>query len=412
MSDCGAGYVLNQATRVCDVFVACTPAQFNQSGTCVDCDHPCTTCSGPGPSACLSCTLQLLENGTCVDACSASHYQNVTSCLMCPSDCKECAANADCTQCAVSGYVIQDGRCVASCASGLVPNADSLCGPPSNLNGDTSSAFSTSQILYAALLPVCVIVATVIVYLILRRIEPTAHNTIVFSVVFGLFDVITDALFVYSLFSTATVAVAVQYVALVAVVLPVTINLVSAMRILSNLAGKTAESNAWFSSYYPLAAFVAFIAAGHLGALLLLSSHLCGWAGFAAPLDKADHHRIKQLELVTLFVEDLPQLAIQIYVIQGYGVTPITIITLAASCFAVLFNLLQRFFYYLAHRNSAKFAGSTGRSDLVLDAYSKELGSMDIDAASSTTTALYPGTTSPGGTLELSTLSRKSYNGA
>jgi len=52
-------------------------------------------------------------------------------------------------------------------------------------------------------------------------------------------------------------------------------------------------------------------------------------------------HRIKQLELVTFVLEDMPQRIIQELVISAYGTMSLSAVTMSASAFAVLFNLLQ-----------------------------------------------------------------------
>jgi hypothetical protein len=108
----------------------------------------------------------------------------------------------------------------------------------------------------------------------------------------------------------------VRYVAIGTLALTCSINLVVSLQLLTNLAGKSSESNEWFSEYYPLAAAVTFLGACHVSSLLLLKSNLFGWAGFRAVFSDKELHRIKQMGLIPLFFEDLPQLAIQIYMIQ------------------------------------------------------------------------------------------------
>ena len=225
------------------------------------------------------------------------------------------------------------------------------------------------------MLPVGVALGAIVVYVVVRLVDKTARNTVVFSVVFGLFDVITDAAFVYVLFESTQYPPFLKYVALGFVALPVTVNIVAAIYIVARLAGKSHASNAWFVDYYPLAALIAFVSAGHIGAIELLSSRLCGWRGFMAPLDDKDEGLVKKLELATVFLEDLPQLAIQIYVIQGFGLTPITIVTVSASAFAVIFSLLQRSFFFLGHRSRRRLSKSAS----ALTSLNASLASVAVD---------------------------------
>ena len=225
--------------------------------------------------------------------------------------------------------------------------------------------------------PVSVVVATLIVYLILRRIHPQARNTVVFTISLGVFDVCTDAVWVFYLWTESTVPPAVQYVALAALAVPVVINVVASMVLISGLASDTPESHAWFNDYTPLATVVAFVASGNIGTLELLYSEICNWRGFKAPFSTKDRHTIKQLMIVPLTVQNLPQISIQVYVAITQGLTALLLVTLSASVLTLFFNASQRFFYILLRRNQQRFASS-------MTALSDELGKTNVVASSST----------------------------
>jgi len=315
--------------------------------------------------------------------CSPGYRRNSTSCVLCPADCKTCDDQARCTSCDAPA-LLDAGQCVDRCSEGKLADDSGAC----QLEELVDTTVETEEIIAAAVIPAVLVVVTVAVYAVCRRIEPKAHNLVIFTVAFGLFDVITDAIFVYALFQDGQVADALRYAALASVALPVLINLIASLTILARLSGKTAESNEWFSHYYPLAALVAFIAAGCLGALHLLSSNVCRWRGFQAVFDERDRHRIKQLELVTLFVEDLPQLVIQALVISSYGITPISVVTLSASAFAVVFNLLQRFFYMLSHQNRQRLQTMSSKSDLKAAYYADVINQIDPASRSRSSAAI------------------------
>jgi hypothetical protein len=313
VSACAPDYFVQAfPTRACLAPVNCTRSQYKLAGVCNACDDACGSCTGPGANACTSCYGgDVLFNAACINGCPARYFANSSVCQPCPSDCVLCTTNGWCISCVESSLVIDSGRCVASCSAGKVLSGVQC------LEADlVPVTYSTTSYIIAGLIPVAVMVVALVLYLICRRIEPTANNTVVFAVVFGLFDIVTDAIFVYSLFQNPAAGTIVRFVALGSVAFTVVLNVIVALQVLVNLASKSSESNEWFSRYYPLAAFVSFLSAGHVASLLLLRSNLLGWAGFRAVLGEDELHRIKQFELIPLFVEDLPQLAIQIYMIQ------------------------------------------------------------------------------------------------
>jgi len=384
VAECRSDYFVRAGPpRTCEPVPTCGIDAYYaaEDNACLPCDASCLTCSGPEPTNCTGCLNKLLEDGACVDACAPGYRRNGTYCVPCPGDCATCNDEERCTSCD-GALVVDDGRCVAECADGREADEDNVCQhADAQVTPSTGpEPFDVGDIISAAVIPAALVLVTVAVYVVCRRIEPRANNVVIFTVAFGLFDVITDAVFVYSLFQTSMAADALRYVALASVAVPVAINLVASLTILTRLSGKSDESNEWFSEYYPLAALVSFVAAGCLGALRLLSSNLCNWRGFQARFDERDLHRIKQLELATLVIEDLPQLAIQILVITGYGVTPLTVVTLSASVFAVLFNVLQRFFYFLGHRHKNRLQ----KRKSVAESYSLDLQNQTADTPTST----------------------------
>ena len=72
---------------------------------------------------------------------------------------------------------------------------------------------------------------------------------------------------------------------------------------------------------------------------------------------------------------DVPQLAIQELSISSCGETPLSVMTLSASTFTVLFNLLQWFFYMMSHRNRQRLISSSSKGKLI-DSCHDALGNL------------------------------------
>ena len=395
VKQCGAGFIPREGDpRLCTPIVPCTYGEYNSSNVCLPCSSSCLTCDGPTANNCTSCRDKYLEEGACVDNCSPGYWANSTRCLRCAPECVTCETLPfRCVTCSDPSKLWHNYTCVDACPAGTAASGGQCQPMAAVVDPATAMTFTTADIISAAVVPAVLMIATVAVYLMCRRIEPTAENMVIFTVSFGLFNVVTDALFVYSLFANPVIMPVLRYIALASVALPVSLNLVVSLSILARLSSKSADSNDWFGRYYPLAAFVSFVAAGCLGALLLLSSNICRWPGFMAVLDERDRHRIKKLEFISLFLEDLPQLAIQITVLAIYGVAPITVVTLIASTFAVLYNLIRRCFYVLNVRNRRKLLkqmeGDFSTADLRSDPaapshnYRDFMDTFDDDAAAS-----------------------------
>ena len=110
-STCPAGYWKNTATTTCDA-----------------CDSSCATCSGAGPSQCLSCNRKgakpYLDGSVCVAACSTASYVDAAGlCQRCDASCKTCvgAGPAKCATCSSDAFFTASAgtctTCDASCAT-------------------------------------------------------------------------------------------------------------------------------------------------------------------------------------------------------------------------------------------------------------------------------------------------------
>lgn len=93
---------------------ACPSNTYEANGTCTVCHPDCSTCSGPGAAACLTCpsSRPLLQNGRCLSFCPKGSYAAGAKCENCNASCSSCTSGSSCTGCR-DGYVLRAGVCVA-----------------------------------------------------------------------------------------------------------------------------------------------------------------------------------------------------------------------------------------------------------------------------------------------------------
>ncbi|TKC36786.1 hypothetical protein EI555_015209, partial [Monodon monoceros] len=101
---------------------------------CRRCHKGCETCSGRGPTQCLSCRRGFYhhqEVNTCVTFCPAGFYadENQKNCLKCHPSCKKCMDEPEkCTVCK-EGFNLARGSCIPDCEPGTYFDSELIrCG--------------------------------------------------------------------------------------------------------------------------------------------------------------------------------------------------------------------------------------------------------------------------------------------
>ncbi|XP_065757520.1 proprotein convertase subtilisin/kexin type 6 isoform X3 [Phocoena phocoena] len=101
---------------------------------CRRCHKGCETCSGRGPTQCLSCRRGFYhhqEVNTCVTFCPAGFYadENQKNCLKCHPSCKKCMDEPEkCTVCK-EGFSLARGSCIPDCEPGTYFDSELIrCG--------------------------------------------------------------------------------------------------------------------------------------------------------------------------------------------------------------------------------------------------------------------------------------------
>ena len=234
-----------------------------------------------------------------------------------------------------------------------------------------------ASIVIPIVVPLAVLAATGVLYLVLRRKQPDAQNMIVFTVVFGLFNLITNAWFVLAVWlntSASDLPGGVKEAALAFFVITIFINVTTASVLLKRLSDKNDLTSRWFRQHHSMAAVGVVVSAGHLTSIEILSSRILHLEAFSADLDNHDQQVIMAVQVLTFFTEDIPMVILQAYVVAtaSLGVNTIAqtfgYISLVVSIVSLLFSGIQRLFYWIGERNDRQ-----RRRKATLHAYESEL---------------------------------------
>ncbi|RHZ82399.1 hypothetical protein Glove_109g262 [Diversispora epigaea] len=101
----------------------------------------------------------------------------------------------------------------------------------------------------------------------------------------------------------------------------------------------------WFSQHEKVASVFTVLSSADIETLSILYSNLAGFKFFQAPISTKGKNRIFWASFLTLFVEDIPQLIIQLlyhYSVVAYDIIPL--LALVSSCLSLLINIIGRLF--------------------------------------------------------------------
>ncbi|CAG8595015.1 12_t:CDS:2 [Diversispora eburnea] len=101
----------------------------------------------------------------------------------------------------------------------------------------------------------------------------------------------------------------------------------------------------WFSQNEKLASVFTVLSSADIEALSILHSNIAGLKCFQAPISTKGKNRIFWASCLTVFVEDIPQLIIQLiyyYNVITYDIIPL--LALVSSCLSLLINIIGKLF--------------------------------------------------------------------
>lgn len=131
-NSCLPGYVLDGGKCVAN----CSSGKYadaSTSFTCQGCDASCSSCTGPTPNQCISCSnlANVVINGTCNSTvCPLEGFYNANgTCLQCHPDCATCSGPtlSSCTACPTLRPAIHNGQCLEVCPIGTVSTTNGTC---------------------------------------------------------------------------------------------------------------------------------------------------------------------------------------------------------------------------------------------------------------------------------------------
>ncbi|KAG9301896.1 hypothetical protein G9A89_004576 [Geosiphon pyriformis] len=189
------------------------------------------------------------------------------------------------------------------------------------------------------------IIFLLIVYILARRRFPEGNNFALINQVLVLFDLAMDVTFILyngkdvkSLFLPSIIILAVV----------VTFNSGLAVYILVNEIKRNKNCVDWFQEYTKPAAMITLTSAANIESLKLLSSRFAGLKIFSLPLSPTAIQLIFWGGFINLFLEDIPQLIIQILYYNwsiSYDIIPF--LSLVTAVLSVLCNIIGRIYYLI-----------------------------------------------------------------
>ncbi|CAG8569410.1 695_t:CDS:2 [Diversispora eburnea] len=111
---------------------------------------------------------------------------------------------------------------------------------------------------------------------------------------------------------------------------------------------KSKDFRVWFTQNEKAASVFTVLSSADIEILSILNSNLAGFKIFQAPISIKGKNRIFWVSCLTVFVEDIPQMIIQLlyhFSVITYDIIPL--LTLASSCLNLLVNIIGRLFQTL-----------------------------------------------------------------
>ncbi|RHZ82310.1 hypothetical protein Glove_109g321 [Diversispora epigaea] len=181
----------------------------------------------------------------------------------------------------------------------------------------------------------------VILYLIAKKKESKGRNLAILQLGLYIFDFIMDILFV----SKNGKVIEVLYIpSVIFLAVPIGINTIWAFYIICD-ENKSKLFFDWFTHHEKIASAFTVLSSADIETLSILYSNAAGFKFFQAPISIKGKNRIFWASCLTIFVEDIPQLIIQLlyhFSVVTYDIIPL--LTLVSSCLSLLINIIGRLF--------------------------------------------------------------------
>jgi len=205
-------------------------------------------------------------------------------------------------------------------------------------------------------------IASGIVLLFMKRKNPAADNLSLFLFLLGSVDMVTDILFFKGRLDDGNSLL----ICLTAffVFVPLMLDLGLSLMIMHREQLRNAEFNSWVKGNNVVASAVTLLSASGTEMLLFLSSGVFNLDCLKAPFSSNAIDFIKIISIVGLVLEDIPQLALQIVVLNRQGRDrgdTIVFLNLCTSALIICYGITSKFLLWSVksgEKQSIKLAGS------------------------------------------------------
>ncbi|CAJ0639048.1 9132_t:CDS:2 [Entrophospora sp. SA101] len=179
----------------------------------------------------------------------------------------------------------------------------------------------------------------VTLFLIAQRRESKGRNIVILQLGLIISDMVMDVVFLIN----NGKQVEVLYIpCVVFITVPIAVNTVLAFTIITNENSREVFYK-WFSAHGKVASIFTVLAGADIDALTILQSNLAGFAAFNAPFSNDAITKIFWGACANIFLEDLPQVIVQVLYQQktvSYDIVPL--LTLISSCLNLTINIIGR----------------------------------------------------------------------
>ncbi|RHZ82521.1 hypothetical protein Glove_109g301 [Diversispora epigaea] len=188
-----------------------------------------------------------------------------------------------------------------------------------------------------------ILVLTILVVLILiaQKRESKGRNIAILQLGLIIFDLVMDILFIIK---NGKIIEALYIPSIAFLIIPIGINTIWAFYIICD-ENKSKTFLDWFTRHEKVASVFTILSCADIDALSIIYSDMAGFKFFQAPISNKGKNRIFWVSCLTIFVEDIPQMIIQIFYQQGvvtYDIIPL--LALISSCLSLVLNIVGRLF--------------------------------------------------------------------
>ncbi|RHZ84041.1 hypothetical protein Glove_86g120 [Diversispora epigaea] len=186
----------------------------------------------------------------------------------------------------------------------------------------------------------------VILFFIAQRKEKKADNIAILQLGLIIADLALDILFIIF---NGKIVEELYIPSIIFLVVPITLNTLWAFHIIK-AENASPEFFGWFSKNIKIASIFTILAGADIEALSILYSNIAGFTAFQAPFSRKGKIRIFRASFLDIFVENVPQMIIQIiyhFRVVSYDIVPL--LALISSCLSLTINIVGRLYQAISH---------------------------------------------------------------